>query len=83
LTEQPLGDCRLETSGGRVTLSLAPGIGLDLDASSSGGGVDVDVPVEVIGRTSRTRLAGTVNGGGPQMRLRSSGGGVSVRSLDR
>jgi len=81
LTEQPLGDCRLETSGGRVTLRLAEGIALDLDASSSGGGVDVDLPVEVRGSYSRNRLEGQINGGGPRMRLRSSGGGVSVEPL--
>jgi hypothetical protein len=49
-----------------------------VDASTSGGGVNSDVPVTIRGRVSRNALQGDLNGGGPLLRLRSSGGGVRV-----
>ncbi len=53
-----------------------------LDASASGGDVDAEgltLTLEKSGR-SRGRLAGAVNGGGPVLKLRSSGGGISIRT---
>ncbi len=77
LSQQPKGDCRLSTSGGRVVAYLADGVAVDLDAKSSGGGVTSDLTVasEV---KSRTSLVGQINGGGPRLTLRSSGGGVRL-----
>jgi DUF4097 and DUF4098 domain-containing protein YvlB len=71
----------LETSGGGVTAVIDPSVGLEIDASSSGGGVQTDLPLTVQGSWSRTRLEGTLNGGGASLRLRSSGGGVRIESL--
>ena len=68
----------LTSSGGRVRAEIDPAVSLSLDASSSGGGVDADVPVTVSGTISRNSLRGDLNGGGPLLRLRSSGGGVRV-----
>lgn len=68
----------LTSSGGQVRAEIDPAVSLSLDASSSGGGVDADVPVTVSGRFSRNSLRGDLNGGGPLLRLRSSGGGVRV-----
>ena len=34
--------------------------------------------VQVQGELSKTRLEGTINGGGPLVTLRSSGGGVKI-----
>jgi len=53
-----------------------------LDASTSGGDVDaagLTITMEK-GNRDRSRLAGTVNGGGPLLKLRSSGGGIVVRT---
>ncbi len=68
----------LSTSGGGVRVWIDPAVGLDIDAESSGGSVKAEVPVTVRGTMSRGRLQGTVNGGGASLRLRSSGGGVSI-----
>ena len=68
----------LSTSGGGITVELDPSVGLDIDASASGGSVDVDIPVMVQGTVSRSALSGKVGGGGETLRLRSSGGGVSI-----
>ncbi len=71
----------LTTSGGRVTVYLDPVAALDIEASTSGGGVRVDLPVSVQGEISRSKVRGTLNGGGALLRLHTSGGGVRVRSL--
>lgn len=80
LSSQPKGDCRLSTSGGSVVVYLDPSISVDLDARSSGGGVRAEIPVTIQGEMARSRLTGQVNGGGPSLVLRTSGGGISIRS---
>jgi hypothetical protein len=73
-------DCLLSTSGGGVRVTVDKNAAFQLDASSSGGGVDAQGITMTLDKisTSRTRLAGAVNGGGPLLKLRSSGGSVSV-----
>ena len=56
---------------------MADGIGVELDAKSSGGRVHSDFDVSG-GRTTKTAMSGAVNGGGPELYLRSSGGGVKI-----
>lgn len=80
LSSQPGSDCRLSTSGGSVTVYLDPSIAVNLDARSSGGGVRAELPVTVRGEMARTRLIGQVNGGGPDLVLRTSGGGIAIRA---
>ena len=81
LARQPRGDSQLKTSGGGIVLSLAPGVALDLDAHTSGGDVQTDVPVTLLGKQSDSTLNGKVNGGGPKIVLRSSGGDIHLRKL--
>jgi hypothetical protein len=78
ITEQPSRDCRLSTSGGSVIVTLAAGIAVNVDASSGGGG-SVSSDFEVDGRVRRTSIEGAINGGGPQLHLRTSGGSVRIR----
>jgi len=68
----------LDSSGGGVVATLDSAAGLDVDASSSGGSVDCDLPVTIQGRAQRTSLHGKLNGGGAVLRLRSSGGGITI-----
>lgn len=78
ISQQPTGDCRLTTSGGRVEVRLAEGISVDIDAQSSGGRATSEFDLDKA-RLSKNSLQGQINGGGPQLYLRSSGGGVSIR----
>jgi hypothetical protein len=77
ITRQPTADCRLSTSAGSVVVNVASGIGLDVDASTSIGGVSSDFTVD--GRVSRNAIRGSINGGGPELRLRSSAGRIRIR----
>lgn len=81
ISAQPHADSRLSTSGGGITIALAPNVRVDLDAHTSGGGVNSDVPITIMGKVSDDALEGKVNGGGPRLVLRSSGGGIHVRKL--
>jgi len=76
------GSCVLSTSGGKVTATVDKAAGFHLDASTSGGDVEADGLAIAIehGGQDRSRLAGDVNGGGPLLKLRSSGGDVVIKA---
>lgn len=77
ISEQPAGDCRLSTSGGSVTVQLAADIAIDLNAKSSGGRAQSEFNLEDEVK-NRNSLTGRLNGGGPELYLRSVGGGVLI-----
>ncbi|HWW61687.1 MAG TPA: DUF4097 family beta strand repeat-containing protein [Thermoanaerobaculia bacterium] len=79
--KQPGGDSRLSTSGGGVMVYLAPNVAADLDARASGGGVHSDIPITVMGTQDHDSLEGKINGGGPRLVLRTSGGGITVTRM--
>lgn len=75
-------DALLSTSGGNVEVQVARGTPFNLDASTSGGSVRADgltITLEK-GGSGKNKLVGTVNGGGPELKLRSSGGDIKVRT---
>ena len=75
-------DCSLSTSGGGVRVTVDKTAAFKLDASTSGGGVDAEGLTLTLdkGAPGRSHLAGNVNGGGPLLKLRSSGGSIVVRA---
>jgi hypothetical protein len=75
-------DCLLRTSGGSVNVTVDKTAAFRLDAETSGGGVDAEgltLTLESAGQR-RNRLVGAVNGGGPLLKLRTSGGGIGIRA---
>jgi len=75
-------DTYLGTSGGNVRVQLPKGTAFELDASTSGGDVDASgltITIEK-GGVGRSKLVGSVNGGGPRLKLRTSGGNITVRA---
>ncbi len=81
ISQQPKGECRLETSGGNVSVYLAKDIAVDLDAKANGGRVTSDFKVSLAGELRKTRMRGEINGGGPKLYLRTSSGTVRIREL--
>jgi hypothetical protein len=76
------GDCSLSTSGGEVKATVDHGAGFLLDASTSGGEVNaagITITIDH-GGMGKSALSGSVNGGGPLLKLHSSGGDVVVAS---
>ncbi|HWA88366.1 MAG TPA: DUF4097 family beta strand repeat-containing protein [Opitutus sp.] len=76
------GDCVLSTSGGRVRATVPKSAAFDLEASTSGGDVRADGLTITIdgGGVGKSRLSGRVNGGGPKLKLHSSGGDIVVET---
>jgi DUF4097 and DUF4098 domain-containing protein YvlB len=76
-------ECSLSTSGGSVRVSVEKTAAFRLDASTSGGGVDAQGLTITLDKPNRDRsqLIGAVNGGGPLLKLRSSGGGIVVKTI--
>ena len=84
LAVQPQDDSELRTSGGSITIRLVPDIALDIDASSSGGNVRVEDGLALDGGHLQRGepwkdVQATLNGGGPALRLRTSGGSIRLR----
>lgn len=79
ISEQPKNDCILKTSGGTVTVVLAEDIKMFVNASTSGGRVHTEFPVMVSGELSKRSLRAKINGGGPELYLRTSGGSIYLK----
>ncbi|HEX2694977.1 MAG TPA: DUF4097 family beta strand repeat-containing protein, partial [Acidobacteriota bacterium] len=79
ISAQPGSRCEVTTSGGSITVRLAADIAVDVDAHASGGHVETDVPVTVQGEIGRSSLKAKINGGGPELYLRTSGGSIHIK----
>lgn len=79
MAQQLTEDAELTTSGGSITAYLVEDIKIDIDASTSGGRVRSEFDVD--GRIKKQSIRGEINGGGPRLELRTSGGSVSIKSL--
>ena len=75
--KQLTDDAGLYTSGGSITAYLPDDIAIDIDASTSGGSVKSEFDVN--GTVKKRRISGTINGGGPELKLRTSGGTVRIK----
>jgi hypothetical protein len=81
LTKQPQNDCELSTSGGSIRVKLIPSLNMNLRASCSGGSIHSKIPMTVQGEIDKHRLNAKLNGGGPELYLHTSGGGISIDSI--
>lgn len=79
LIGQPHSECRMKTSGGSITVTMAPDISVDLDARATGGSVSTEFPVTLRGKIKNNELNAQLNGGGPLLYLRTSGGSIRIK----
>jgi hypothetical protein len=70
----------LRTSGGSIEAEFPEDASVTLDARTSGGRVHVEHEILVRGGADRSRIEGKINGGGPKLELRTSGGNIRVRA---
>lgn len=75
-------DCGLSTSGGDIEVTVDSAVALTFDASTSGGEVETTgLALDITrGGNGKHKLVGTAHGGGPLLKLRSSGGDIEVKS---
>jgi DUF4097 and DUF4098 domain-containing protein YvlB len=73
----PSSDWKLETGSGSV--ELWPGsAGITLDASTGSGSVHSDRDVVTHGESNRHHVSGTLNGGGPTVRIETGSGSIRI-----
>jgi DUF4097 and DUF4098 domain-containing protein YvlB len=73
---QPL---RFSTTNGRIEVTLPPTLAVDVDAGTTNGAIKTDLPIATT-RFERNSLKGTINGGGTPLRMRTTNGGISIKS---
>lgn len=71
-----------QTSGGSIELLMARTARADIDASTSGGSVRVNLPVTQEVELDDNEFRGQINGGGPTIRARTSGGSIRIKAAD-
>ena len=73
---------RFETTNGRIELELPADLAVDVDASTTNGAIDSELPVSTT-RVSPNSLRGSINGGGTSLRMRTTNGGIAIRTANR
>ncbi len=79
ITDQPDGASHLSTGAGSVMVYVAGSVGVDVDAECAAGSASTDYPLGVEGRWTRKTFAGSINGGGPDLRMYAAVGNVALR----
>lgn len=72
-------DLSFETTNGRITVIVPPTLAADIDAGTTNGSITSDLAVTTKSFESNS-LRGAVNGGGPKVRLRTTNGGIEIRT---
>jgi DUF4097 and DUF4098 domain-containing protein YvlB len=70
---------RLETTNGRITIALPKSIAARVDASTTNGSIKTDLPVTTT-EVRRNTLRGTINGGGGELKLRTTNGSITIEA---
>lgn len=73
------GELELMTTNGSVNVTLPSGAEFSVRASTTNGGVHTDFPITVQGSFSSKDLSGTVGGGGRELRVATTNGGIDLR----
>ena len=74
---QPL---RFSTTNGRIEVELPASLAVDVDAGTTNGSINSDLPVATT-RISKNSLRGTINGGGTPLHMRTTNGGISIKTV--
>ncbi|MCE1188990.1 MAG: DUF4097 domain-containing protein [Ignavibacteria bacterium] len=71
----------LASTGGDIALGLENSIKANVYLISSGGDIDFDMPTSKVHKFSSKKFEGELNGGGPEVKVTTSGGDVRVISI--
>ncbi|MBI2215261.1 MAG: DUF4097 family beta strand repeat protein [Acidobacteria bacterium] len=78
LTATSAGRMELETTNGGVQVELPVSFRANLDARTTNGSIKSDFPITVQGTIDRNHLSGSLNGGGDELRIRTTNGSVKI-----
>ena len=68
----------VQTGSGGIRIQLAPDARLNLQADTGSGGIQVDRPITMQTSNSKHHISGSINGGGPTVRLSTGSGGITI-----
>jgi len=68
----------IRTSDGRIEARLPQDLAAELYAHTGDGHITLDFPVTVVGSLERSKLRGTLNGGGPPLEISTGDGGIRI-----
>lgn len=81
LSAVPAGGVKLECTNGGIELRLPSDAKATISARVANGGIDTQgLSLAPRGESSRRRLDGDLNGGGPRIELEGTNGGISIRA---
>lgn len=79
LSKVPEGGVKLECTNGGIRLRLPSDAKASISARITNGGIDTEgLTIASRGETSKRRLDGDLNGGGPRLTLAGTNGGISI-----
>jgi len=70
---------RFETTNGRIELQVPANLAADIEAGTTNGSISTDLPVQTT-HFKKNSLRGTINGGGTSIRLRTTNGGIAIKT---
>jgi len=73
------GELELETTNGSVEVTLPSSAEFSVHAGTTNGGISSDFPVTVQGKFGPKSLTGTVGGGGRELKLATTNGGIDLK----
>jgi hypothetical protein len=76
------GGMRFSTTNGSVEVELPGTVAANLDVSTTNGSIKTDFPITVSGSFSKNRISGEMNGGGEQIRIRTTNGSVRINKVN-
>ncbi len=68
----------IHTGDGGVILAVPENLRADVDAHTGDGGISLGIPIQVEGKTSRNRIRGKLNGGGPALNISTGDGSIRL-----
>ena len=76
---QITADSKLDTGSGSVRLELGPQAKLNLNASTGSGSIRTQQNISMQGDINRQHVIGSINGGGPTVRINTGSGDIEIR----
>jgi hypothetical protein len=73
------GELEEETTNGSVDVTLPGTAEFKVEASTTNGGISTDFPISVQGRFNSKELSGTVGGGGRELKVATTNGGIGLK----
>jgi hypothetical protein len=69
----------VQSGDGEIEVALPSDLPVTVDASTGDGHVSSDIPITVSGSIAKSRVHGTLNGGGQELTIHTGGGNIRLR----